>query len=257
LAADQSIKVLLDGQGADELLAGYPKYYPWYWRELYRKDRATLALELAAAQRSGVRERWTWKNRLAALLPEYAGRFQKRRREALQSGHPDLSRGFVRQFGVSYYDIPPVGAFNGVLYYNSLINGMEELLRYADRNSMAHGVEVRLPFLDHRLVEFLFALPANFKIREGWTKWLLRQHMASLLPAEIVWRKDKTGYEPPQHFWMQDPVLQEYMQEARRSLVKAGILEAAVLQKKIQPMDAHAAENYDWRYLVAAACLKD
>ena len=256
-AADHHVKVLLDGQGADELLAGYPKYYPWYWRELYRNDRAALALELAAAKRSGVRERWTWKNRLAALLPQYAGRFQKKKRAMLQSGHRDLSRDFVRQFGASYYDIPPVGAFNGVLYYNSLMNGMEELLRYADRSSMAHGVEVRLPFLDHRLAEFLFALPAHFKIREGWTKWLLRKSMADLLPAEIVWRKDKTGYEPPQYSWMQDPTLQEYMQEARRSLVKMDVLEAAVLQKKIQPMDAHAAENYDWRYLVAAACLKD
>jgi asparagine synthase (glutamine-hydrolysing) len=55
---------------------------------------------------------------------------------------------------------------------------------------------------------------------------------------------------------MQDPTLQEYVQEARRSLVETGVLDRGVLQKKIQPMDAHAAENFDWRYLVAAACLR-
>ncbi len=257
LAAGHRVKVLLDGQGADELLAGYPKYYSWYWRELFRNDKKMLAHELAAAKKSGVTERWSWKNRLAARLPATAGAFQKNRRVAMQTGHPDFVRDFVRQFGVSYYKIPPVDQLNGILYYNSLMNGMEELLRYADRNSMAHGVEVRLPFLDHRLAEFLFSLPADFKIRDGWTKWLLRKNVEPLLPASIVWRKDKTGYEPPQSSWMQHPALREYVQEARRSLVKRGILKATVLQKKIQPMDAHAAENFDWRYLIAASCLKE
>ena len=256
LAADHRVKVLLDGQGADELLAGYPKYYSWYWRELYREDRKAFTLELAAAKRSGVTERWTRMDGLAALQPAHAGRFQQVRRMTQQSRHPDLSRDFVRQFGFSYYAIPPVARLNNVLYYNALTNGMEELLRYADRNSMAHGVEVRLPFLDHRLAEFLFSLPAHCKIREGWTKWLLRKSMTDFLPAAIAWRKDKTGYEPPQHSWMQASALQEYIHEARRSLVKMDVLDKAVLQKKIQPMDAHAAENYDWRYLVTAACLK-
>jgi asparagine synthase (glutamine-hydrolysing) len=256
LAAGKKIKVLLDGQGADELLAGYPKYYSWYWRELYGRDKKTLARELSAAKTSGVSERWTWQNRLAALLPAYAGRFQKKRQAAIQLGHNDLSPDFVRLAGVSYYDIPPVAGLNGVLYYNALMNGLEELLRYADRNSMAHGVEVRLPFLDHRIAEFLFSLPSHVKIRDGWTKWLLRKSMTEMLPDAIVWRKDKIGYEPPQRSWMQNAMLQEYMHEARRSLVKMDILHEKVLQKKIQPMGAHAAENYDWRYMVAAACLK-
>ena len=254
LAASRHVKVLLDGQGADELLAGYSKYYSWYWRELYGNDKKALALELAAAKRLGTAERWTWENRLASMLPEYAGSFFKKRRIASQFNHKDLSRPFLRS-GVSYYELPPVTNLNGVLYYNALMNGMEELLRYADRNSMAHGVEVRLPFLDHRLAEFLFSLPAHFKIREGWTKWLLRVSMENILPSEIVWRKDKTGYEPPQYRWMTDKTLRDYIQEARRSLVKRGILDRAILQKKIQPMGAHAAENYDWRYLVTAACL--
>ena len=255
LAREHGIKVLLDGQGADELLAGYHKYYHWYWQELYRNDKKSFALELEAARESGVDDRWTWRNRLAANLPVYAGIFLKKKRTAQQRKSRDLSEEFVRHFGVSYYDIPHFDKLSGVLYYNTLMNGMEELLRYADRNSMAHGVEVRLPFLDHELVEYLFSLPSNYKIREGWTKWLLRVSMESALPKEITWRKDKTGFEPPQQAWMQDPVLQEYLHEARRNLVKAGILQPAVLHKKIQPHDAHAAENNDWRYLVTAACM--
>lgn len=135
------------------------------------------------------------------------------------------------------------------------MNGMEELLRYADRNSMAHGVETRLPFLSHELVTFVFSLPSHFKIREGWTKWLLRRSMEDILPSEITWRRDKIGFEPPQGLWMRDPLLQEYMHEAKRSLVRQGILDGRVLQKKIQPQEVHAAENHDWRYLVSAACI--
>lgn len=256
LAVDHSVKVMLDGQGADELLAGYHKYYSWYWQELYRSDKKAFALELEAAKESGVYDRWTWKNRLAAHLPVYAGLFLKKKRTSQQRRNSDLSRDFVRQFGVSYYDIPHFDRLNGILYYNTFMNGMEELLRYADRNSMAHGLEVRLPFLSHELVEFVFSLPAHFKIREGWTKWLLRKSMEDSLPAEITWRRDKTGFETPQKTWLSDPLLQEYIREARRELVKADILDDSVLQKKIQPLDAHAAENHDWRYLVAAACLK-
>ena len=256
LAGRRQVKVLLDGQGVDELLAGYHKYYHWYWQELYRNDKKAFALELDAAAASGVQDRWTWKNRLAANLPVYAGLFMKKKRTAQQRKYKDLSKEFVEHFGVSYYDIPRQDKLSGVLYYNTFMNGMEELLRYADRNSMAHGVEVRLPFLNHELVEFLFSLPSYFKIREGWTKWLLRVSMENALPKEIVWRKDKTGYEPPQQQWMQHPQLQEYIHEARRSLVRADILQAGALHKKIQPQEAHAADNHDWRYLVTAACLQ-
>ena len=253
LAAANSVKVLLDGQGADELLAGYHKYFRWYWQELYRSDKKAFALELDAAQES--ENKWTWKNRLAARLPVYAGLYLKKKRTSEQRRSSDLSRDFVRQYGQSYYDIPHVDRLSGILYYNTFINGMETLLRYADRNSMAHGVEVRLPFLNHELAEFVFSLPSHFKIREGWTKWLLRSSMEDVLPPAITWRKDKTGYEPPQKSWMQDPRLQEYIRESRRALVSAGILNGKVLQKKIQPQDAHAAENKDWRYLVMAACM--
>jgi len=112
-----------------------------------------------------------------------------------------------------------------------------------------------LLFLDADLATFIFSLPADFKIRHGWTKWLLRKSMSGILPEGIAWRRDKTGFETPQKSWMQHPVIEEYIHEARRSLVKAGILTGAVLQKKIQPQEVHAAENQDWRYMVIAKCL--
>src|SRR5579863_9956793 len=255
LAAEKNMKVLLDGQGADELLAGYPKYFTWYWRELYRDDRRSFAAERSAARKSGTTERWTWQQRLAARFPDPAGSFHKRLLIGRQKANRDLTPDFIRSAGISYYTLPPASRLDDALYYDALTNGLETLLRYADRNSMAHGVEIRLPFLDHRLAEFLFSLPPRFKIRDGWTKWLLRTATENALPPAIVWRKDKIGYEPPQRQWMMDPALLDLIVAAKNNLVSKGILNRTVLQKKIQPMGAHAAENFDWRYLVTAMCL--
>jgi asparagine synthase (glutamine-hydrolysing) len=133
--------------------------------------------------------------------------------------------------------------------------GLEELLRYADRNSMAHSREVRLPFLSHQLVQFIFSLPSSFKIKDGFTKQLLRISMDEFLPPSIVWRKDKIGFEPPQKQWMQNKKVEECIHESRKKLVNKGILKKEVLQKKIRHQSAHEAENFDWRYLSAAHCM--
>jgi asparagine synthase (glutamine-hydrolysing) len=132
---------------------------------------------------------------------------------------------------------------------------LEELLRYADRNAMTFGREVRLPFLYHELVSFLFTLPSNFKIRKGWTKWLLRQSMNDKLPTEIVWRTDKVGFEPPQRQWMQNEKLQEMIREAREKLTREKILKPEVVDKPVQAGNAYDTNNNDWRYLSAAAIL--
>ena len=138
------------------------------------------------------------------------------------------------------------------LHYNTFVNGLEELLRLADRNSMVHSVEVRLPFLQHQLVDFLFTLPPHLKIREGWTKWLLRKVVDHKLPNEIVWRKDKTGYEPPQKTWMENKDVQERIVHAKQVLVQNGVLNKAVLSKAVVPKAAHDANSFDWRYWSAS-----
>jgi asparagine synthase (glutamine-hydrolysing) len=252
LAKQHNIKVLLDGQGADEILAGYHKYYHWYWQELFKKDKARLQNEITAARQLGVQDEWTWKNKLSASYPAYAAIYLKNARIRKQLAAAGIEKHFAASHGLSYYQVPQQDSLSSVLYYNTFNNGLEELLHYADRNSMAHGCEVRLPFLNHRLVEFIFSLPSHFKIRNGRTKWVLRKAMDGMLPAEIAWRKDKIGFEPPQKAWMQHAVMQDYMREARKKLVAAGILKKALINKKIQPLDAHAADNFDWRYLVAS-----
>lgn len=256
LATNNNITVLLDGQGADETIAGYYQYYKWYWQELFRSRRLMKSKELKKAKELGVHERFRFQNIIAALFPDFASVFLERQYLLHALRHDDLSREFVHlQSKEAYYTTPPILSLNGVLYFNTCVHGLEELLRYADRNSMAHGRELRLPFLSHELVEFVFSLPAKFKIREGWTKWILRQAMEPQLPSSITWRKGKVGFEPPQFSWMQLPAMQQMIQEAKRKLVNEEILKPDVMNKKIKPAASYDKENYDWRYLVSAQFL--
>lgn len=249
-AKKSGITVLLDGQGADEILGGYSKYYKWHWQELYRNKGLQKSGELGAAKALGVKEAFNLKNKMAALFPHFAASLmQSNKARQAYKGH-DLHADFVfANKRDLYYAMPLEPNLNGALYFNTFLYGLEELLRYADRNSMAHGVEVRLPFLSHQLVQFLFSLPPNLKIRNGWTKWLLRTSVNGLLPDNITWRKDKVGFEPPQKAWMMHPQIQEMVQEGKRKLVDNGVLRATALNRKIMPLEANAANNIDWRYL--------
>ncbi len=257
LAKQQNIKVLLDGQGADETLAGYHKYYKWYWQELFRKRKLYRSKELTDAKQLGVAEKFDYKNMIAAYFPVFASVVMERQYLLKAIKQEDLTKDFVRlQSREAYYTPPEYFDLNGLLYFNTCTHGLEELLRYADRNSMAHGREVRLPFLSHELVEFIFSLPSHFKIRTGWTKWLLRTTMEKSLPAEIVWRRDKVGFEPPQKNWMELAAVKDAVHEAKRKLINENILRPEVINKPVVSLAAHEADNFEWRYLSAAAILK-
>jgi hypothetical protein len=82
------------------------------------------------------------------------------------------------------------------------MDNLDELLRYADRNSMAHSIEVRLPFLFHELVEFVFTLPIDYIYRDGKTKFILRETAKNYLPEKIYSRTDKIGFAPPEENWL-------------------------------------------------------
>jgi asparagine synthase (glutamine-hydrolysing) len=133
---------------------------------------------------------------------------------------------------------------NDILNYSTTNSGLSELLRYADRNSMAHSREVRLPFLSHELVEFAFSLPDSYKIKDGWTKYILRKSMEPDLPQSITWRKDKIGYRPPQDVWMKTPKMKERIINSIDNLIKHKIIEKPV-------------ESDYWQYLMLDKLITD
>lgn len=259
LAKKNNVTVLLDGQGADEILAGYHKYLHWYLQELISRNKFGKAKrEKTALQNNNAQIWWSIKNIIAAFLPAHASIQLEKREYGKSIHHPDINADFLRSLrGKEWEGIhkPIVTKLNDILHFNVMENGLEELLRFADRNSMAHGREVRLPFLSHELVSFVFSLPSNFKIQNGFTKHLLRRVMDNKLPDEIVWRKDKIGYEPPQQQWMENAQVQELIMEAKKKLVTQKILIPKVLDKKTESKAAHDTDNFDWRYLTAAQFL--
>lgn len=258
LAKKNDVKVLLDGQGADEVLAGYTRYIHWYLQELlYQNKFSAFKSEKKALQFNQIPFKWTWKNYAASKFTQLSkSQLEKRELYAIKRNN-DLDQDFlIHNLNGKAVDKPHVSKLNDILYYNTCRSGLSELLRYADRNSMAHGREVRLPFLSHELVEFIFSLPSHFKIHNGWTKWILRKAVEKKLPAETVWRKDKIGFEPPQKSWMEHTLVKDYLHESRKTLVNKKILKVSVLHKKNQPHEAYAADNLDWRYLVAGQLLK-
>jgi asparagine synthase (glutamine-hydrolysing) len=87
---------------------------------------------------------------------------------------------------------------------------LASLLRYEDRNSMAFAIESRVPFLDYRLVEFLYSLPHEQKIRSGKTKWIMREALAGILPQKIRNRHDKIGFATPEKDWIRQNLAREF-----------------------------------------------
>ena len=260
-AQHHGIKVLLDGQGADEVISGYHKYIHWYLQELLGKNKCNQFIsEKKKLKENKIDMNWSWKNIIATYFPSHVSvALEQKEYRKIFKNH-DISTDFLSCLRGSEWEgihKPVVTKLNDILHFNVVENGLEELLRYADRNSMANGCELRLPYLSHELVAFIFSLPSHYKIKNGFTKFLLRQTVQSHLPNEIVWNTEKIGFEPPQKKWMQSPVMQDYLYESKRNLVNNGILNPQALQNKKKAQGAHDSDNYDWRYLSAAQLFKD
>ena len=204
LAQQEGITVLLDGQGADETLAGYHSYFAALFRYLFRTGR-WLALAREMRRFSAVHGA----GRLRALafyaIPEPAANLLR----SLRRGD-GIPASFARTQAAAAADRGTSNGFRSDLdqmLASTLTKTMlPALLRYADRNSMAFGREVRLPYLDHRLVELAFTLPWEMKLQRGRTKRVLREAMRDYLPDSVRGRTDKIGYAPPQAAWLRGPL---------------------------------------------------
>jgi asparagine synthase (glutamine-hydrolysing) len=189
--------VLLDGQGGDETLLGYDRYYPAYCVSLWRTGGALGVLQGALDSRRSNANMSP--RRFAAilafgLLP--AARYLYYRRRSSYLTAPPRQPDWMSQFASACMDLQRLQTLEVET------TGLPSLLRYEDKNSMTFSIEARLPFLDYRLVEMAIALAPQFKIRDGWTKWILRQAMSDVLPQEIAWRRNKIGFEAPTEMWL-------------------------------------------------------
>jgi len=193
LASSRGIKVLLDGQGGDELLGGYLPYVSHFLLDLLRNKRYARCLgELFSLFPSG----------LSLLF----GSVFHAVRQGFASDRTAASS-FLSFDPQPWRDIPARRKFRSVremLKEHLTESSVPDLLRYEDRNAMAHSIESRLPFLDYRLVEQVFSLPVDDLYRFGWTKRILRQAMKGKMPDRVRQRRSKLGFATPESIWLNE-----------------------------------------------------
>lgn len=165
-----NVKVLLNGQGADELFSGYTNHYnPYFW-SLIKK-----------------------------------GNFKKVQQEiSLYRGARDISLNKVLKQLVIYSYKRPFANLNNTSYQEISSSPLREYLKYDDRTSMAFSVEARVPFLDYRLVEFAMQLSAESRIDNFSNKRIVRDYASTIIPQDILNRKDKMGFISPQERWQEN-----------------------------------------------------
>ena len=206
LAKQNGVTVTLDGQGADELLAGYPYFKLVYWAELLQKRKFLRCInEVKSDSRSKAEI-------VRNLLMSLSG-FLSHRKMISLAGFKDpqykrdwLNKKYFRGIPLAY---PPrrkkfSSRLNQRLYEVFNHDGLPALLRYADRNSMGHSVEARMPFLDHRLVSYVFSLSPDTKIHKGLSKDILRKALKKDIPSNILARRDKIGFDTPEEIWFRE-----------------------------------------------------
>jgi asparagine synthase (glutamine-hydrolysing) len=213
LARENGVTVLLDGQGADEILAGYRPYFTARYAEM--ADRRQL-LALWREWR-GFRQRHERAFPLTAkgLVSRAAPGAYKMLGRANSNGAaprfqwPAMQGWWNDDWLRQFRDEEPTPLPNAKrdlltrkLYADAMQGELQELLRYGDRNSMAWSREVRQPFLDHRLAELLFTLPPEYKLYGGETKVVMRHAFKDLIPPSITTRQDKLGYQAPLARWL-------------------------------------------------------
>lgn len=213
VVAEHGVKVLLDGQGGDELLCGYPGYWGSYigdlcragsWRKAYDEvrayhrqqarihptvfsnfARAILPSQLIASARFGFKRHSLW------IDPNFSAAYKSRDRTGLS------------------YDDKFAGALAGHTASYLHTHSLPALLHHEDRSSMAFSVEARLPFLDSQLVDFLLSLPAERKLCQGQSKVILREALMDVLPSVVSQRTDKVGFATPQDRWLRETLRPE------------------------------------------------
>jgi len=191
LAKQNNIKVVLDGQGSDELFAGYSHYYTTYVNELLRNKQFKQA---ASEIKNFGNNFWLLYTKENAKRTLHYNANKKLLNTAFVKSHT-APENFTDNFS----------SLNENLHYDFFNHRLKTYLRCEDRCSMHHSVESRTPFADDtNLISLAFSTPSSYKINNGVSKYILRESMKNYLPETVYNRRDKMGFVTPHNKWLAD-----------------------------------------------------
>lgn len=241
LASKQRIKVMLDGQGADEQLAGYHSFFAPRFASLFRSARwLELVREVrAAGPHHGYNGIFAAKQIGKSLLPRPLKDFARRASGAIHNTPEWLSLDRLgATAGEPFRDGRAHESMREMSIEQLVRSNLPMLLHWEDRNSMAHGVEARLPFLDYRFVEFALGLPDEYKLSQGVTKRVMRQAMQGILPESVRMRMDKMGFVTPEEVWLREQAPDQFRRAMDEAIDGSGGIITPAARTLIESMIA-------------------
>ena len=256
--AARSVKMVLTGEGSDELLGGYPKHvmerFAWSYRVLPGVVRRGLVAPLVHALPYGLRRLKTavataglddWRERYV----RWFGALDRAACDRLAG--PVLNGAPVLDLRVPFDAAPGNSNLRRILYFDQTSWLPDNLLERGDRMTMAASIEARVPFLDHRLAEYVSTLPDELRVRGLATKWILREAGKSLIPRRIR-KRPKVGFRVPVNEWLRGD-MREFLLEhlASSSSITRGYYNAAVLDGMLEEhlKGRHNHEKLLWMLL--------
>ena len=252
--ANAGIKVTIDGHGADELFSGYG-----HLTSAFKDCSPTELNEVVAIikslqhgkldlTRGWIKSKWI-RYKVLAFLKSHLRQPSKNIKNFISGRNLD----FIK-YRLQYDDQehPAFNSFDSLtksLYEIFHITILPTLLRNYDRYSMASGVEIRMPFMDHRLVAYTFSLPWTSKVGGGYTKRIFRDAMKGILPEEIRTRRDKIGWNAPLHEWLRGKLKKEVGKFLKNDNLPKEVLEAWNLFQKMPNPDFYEGQKV-WNLLM-------
>ena len=205
LAASKGIKVLLDGQGSDEMLGGYMHSFYRLIGGAFKQGKFGQMMSQSKAHAS--LQDFDFKKQMDVLLKSMLAGI-KSEQSLYELEYTKYLPFLATENGIPFQLPDKKGSrLNQFLYHLTFTTSLPTLLQFEDRNSMAFSIESRVPFLNHKIAEFAFSLSDRHKIHDGVTKKLLRDSMQGIMPDAIIHRKDKKGFVTPGEVkWLRGPL---------------------------------------------------